>query len=79
MTCREFIDFLMDYLEKQLPDESRNEFEKHIEDCPDCFHYLDSYKTTVELGQKACKDEDSAPEDAPEQLIQAILSAAKKG
>jgi anti-sigma factor (TIGR02949 family) len=79
MTCKDFIDFLMDYLEKQLPDGSRDEFEKHIEDCPDCLHYLDSYKSTVELGQNVCKDDDSAPEDAPEKLIQAILSAVKEG
>ena len=78
MTCKEFIDFLMDYVEKQLPDRSRAEFEKHIEDCPECVHYLDSYRTTVELGQQVCRDEEPVPGDVPEPLIQAILSAVRK-
>ena len=77
MTCKEFVDFLMDYLEKRLPDRSRVEFERHVQDCPDCLNYLESYETTVELGQKVCQDE-GLPEDAPEKLVQAILSAIKQ-
>jgi anti-sigma factor (TIGR02949 family) len=79
MNCKEFIDFLMDYLEKQLPEGSRAEFEGHIEACPECLHYLESYKTTVKLGQRVCRDEESVPEDVPEHLVQAILAAVKKG
>ena len=36
MTCKEFVDFLMDYLDRQLPEQSRTEFERHIEECPEC-------------------------------------------
>ena len=79
MTCKEFVDFLMDYLDEQVPEPSRAEFERHLRDCPECLHYLDSYKTTVELGRKVCEEGDAAPEDAPEALVQAILAAVKKG
>jgi hypothetical protein len=34
ITCREFIDFLVDYLAGELPPASQAEFEFHLSDCP---------------------------------------------
>jgi anti-sigma factor RsiW len=79
MNCREFTDFLDDYLSGAQPAGERAEFEKHLALCPQCVAYLDSYRKTVQLGKASCAD-DSPPADAPDELIQAILRArSRKG
>ena len=80
MRCKDFVDFLMAYLDGELPHDQRDAFECHMTDCPPCETYLDSYRQTVELGQTVCRDpEGPVPEDVPEALVQAILAARKQG
>ena len=79
MTCREFADFMADYLSADLGPESRREFERHISGCPNCQEYLRSYQETVKLGKRAFDDDGAqVPETVPEELIQAVLSARVK-
>jgi anti-sigma factor RsiW len=80
MNCREFTEFLHEYLFGTLPAEERAEFEKHLAECPWCVAYLDSYRKTIQLEQAAfCISEDAPPPcDAPEELIQAILHARRR-
>ena len=77
MTCREFIDFLDDYLAGAQPDELRREFERHLQLCASCRDYLRTYRDTVALARAACSDPD-APPDAPKELVNAILAAIRK-
>ena len=79
MTCQEMVDFVMRYLDGELPEVQAAEFKRHMEICPPCLVYLETYKRTVELGQKACADPQGAiPDDVPEQLVQAILAARQR-
>jgi anti-sigma factor RsiW len=76
MTCRELVDFLMEYLDGELPEDSRRVFEEHVGFCPPCKAYLDTYRDAVALGQGVCADpEGPVPVDVPERLVQAILAA----
>lgn len=78
MRCKEFVDFLMSYLERDLPDEVRREFERHLADCPPCHVYLDTYRRTVELGRTVCREGDApVPEEVPDELVEAILAARR--
>ena len=78
MTCREFADFLQDYLSGDLSSETRGAFEHHLHECANCVRYLTSYKETVTLGQRAFDDaESSLPADVPEDLVKAILAARR--
>lgn len=78
MNCREFTDFINAYLEGELSDDQKAIFERHLSLCPNCDHYMDSYKATVELTKSLCDEEAPAPPaEVPEQLIQAILKARK--
>jgi anti-sigma factor RsiW len=78
ITCKEFVDFLMAYLDAELPAAARNTFESHMDDCPPCRVYLDTYRETVELGRGLCaRDDDPLPDDVPEALVKAILAARK--
>jgi anti-sigma factor RsiW len=79
MNCREFTEFLNEYLSSSLPADERAEFDKHMAECPWCVRYLDSYRKTMQLTRVLSVGEDApAPADAPEELIQAILSARRR-
>ena len=77
MSCREFIDFLDDYVAGTQVDDVRAKFEHHLEECPYCVDYLKTYADTIALARKACSTDPSlpAPPEAPEELIQAILNS----
>lgn len=79
MTCRELADFLMAYIEGELPVKQGTVFEEHIDLCPGCKNYLDSYRETIKLGKSICHDpEGPVPRDVPEELVQAILVARRQ-
>ena len=78
MTCREFVEFLSDYLEGELPDDQAVVFEEHMRLCPPCIEFLESFQTTVRLGIDVCRcSESEPPPDVPERLVQAILEARR--
>jgi anti-sigma factor RsiW len=80
MNCREFTEFLHEYLFGDLPAEEKTAFEGHLAECPWCVSYLDSYRKTLQLEMAAFDDTQDAPPpaDAPEELIQAILRARSR-
>ncbi len=75
LKCRELIDFIAAYLDAELPPEQREAFEHHLSLCPDCVHYLESYRETQRLGKQAYAADDGIPEGVPEELVAAILAA----
>ena len=78
MTCREFADFMADYLSGDLSPETRAQFERHPNVCPNCVAYLSNYRDTVALGRQAFADDDAAvPGDVPDDLVQAILASRR--
>jgi anti-sigma factor RsiW len=78
MNCREFTEFLHDYLLGGLIAEVRAEFDRHLAECPSCGAYLDGYKKTMQMARDAfaAAEDTPPPSDAPEELIQAILRAS---
>ncbi|HKJ23204.1 MAG TPA: zf-HC2 domain-containing protein [Myxococcota bacterium] len=77
LTCKQFVDFLMRYLDGELPQGERTTFETHLDDCPPCKVYLDTYRETVELGRGCGRDDDPVPADVPDALVRAILAARR--
>ncbi len=76
MTCREFIDFLIDYCEDDLSARKRAEFTKHLIECPNCTAYLKSYEETIRLGKAVFAEPHApVPSEVPEELVQAILAS----
>lgn len=78
MTCQELLDFLMHYLDGELPADERVHFEEHLGKCPCCVEYLHTYQETIRLGRAACADEEARCKDVPEALVQAILAARRQ-
>ena len=80
MTCRELVDFLMSYLDRELPQDQRERFELHLAACPACVVYMDGYVETIRMGKMACAPLDGpVPVDVPEELVRAILAAKGGG
>jgi anti-sigma factor RsiW len=76
MTCGELIEFLMAYVDEELPAERRAVFDAHLAVCAACRRYLATYQEAVALGRAACSPPDApVADDVPEDLVQAILAA----
>ena len=78
ITCRTFVEFLMDYLSGGLPEAQRDEFDGHLAACVACVAYMKTYSETITLGKAAFKDPEApVPAEVPEDLVKAILSARR--
>ena len=78
ITCRELIEFLYLYLERELPPDHAIEFERHLSVCDSCVQYIATYKETIALGKAACAELDSpVGAEVPEDLVLAIRSARR--
>ncbi|MEP3266386.1 MAG: zf-HC2 domain-containing protein [Hyphomicrobiales bacterium] len=75
ITCEEFEDFILAYIEGDLPRNQRVIFELHLKLCRECREYLASYRTSMELMKKAMNDTTLSLPEAPEDLIDAIIAA----
>lgn len=79
LTCREMADFLADYLDGGLNQETRGLFEEHLAECPDCVRYLRGYAETIRLARDACRDgDDRIPPEVPDDLVRAVLAARRR-
>jgi predicted anti-sigma-YlaC factor YlaD len=78
MNCRELSDFLMDYYNGDLPEESRVQFEMHLSKCGNCETYFVQYQLTIKAGKMACDETSDHIKAVPEDLIKAVLAARAK-
>jgi anti-sigma factor RsiW len=78
MTCREVIEFLMDYLSGDLPKAEHAAFAAHLEICEACVAYLHNYQEAVRVGRACLCAADSPLQPVPEELVQAILASREK-
>ena len=78
ITCRELIDFIADYLDGALKEIQAIDFTRHLSVCPSCRAYLATYQVTIRAGKAALHYDDSVNDDAPEDLIRAILDIRRR-
>jgi anti-sigma factor RsiW len=77
ITCKDvIIEFLMDYLSRELTPEQEALVTEHLAACPSCVRFLQSYEQTVRMGKEAAVDPAEETQVA-ETLVQAIMSARK--
>jgi anti-sigma factor RsiW len=76
ITCKEFEDFVLSYLDGGLPAHQRSLFEWHMRICRECREYLAAYQHALAVGRAVLPSpDDPVPEDVPEDLIKAILES----
>jgi anti-sigma factor RsiW len=49
MTCRELVEAIIDYLDGDLSQQMRCLVEEHLNRCPPCVHFFESYQITIKL------------------------------
>jgi anti-sigma factor RsiW len=76
-TCEEVLTLLWAYLDGELEEGKRQEFDYHLSRCESCTAYLATYKTTIELERATARSEGVSPEELPDDLIQAVLAATR--
>ena len=78
ITCREFEDFVLQYLEGELSATQSRVFKMHLMLCRECREYLAAYERTMEISKSVfATPEEPLPDEVPEDLVKAILEARK--
>jgi len=72
ISCSEFEDFILAYLDDDLPPSKKFLFESHLKLCRECRAYLKAYRASVSLTEA---QKEISAEDVPEDLVKAILAA----
>ena len=65
--CAECIDLLSDYVDGILPEKQAKALEWHIESCPPCVVFVNTYKGTVDAAKRL--RETSLPSELRDRLI----------
>jgi anti-sigma factor RsiW len=65
--CDECVALLVDYLEGELPAERAKALEIHLELCPSCVTFVNTYRQTVSLARTL------QPEDIPPELTRRLI------
>lgn len=71
LTCQEQVELLADYLDGALLPETASALERHLEDCPSCLAFINTYKATNAWVREI------ASEEMPEELKTRLASFLK--
>jgi RNA polymerase sigma-70 factor (ECF subfamily) len=74
ISCRQFEEFVMDFVEGSLPDDRRRLFELHLKTCRECRRYLARYQATLAISRAAGGD---PPPEVPLELVRAVADAVR--
>ncbi len=77
ITCEDFEEFIVDYLEGELAPRQKRIFELHLAICRECRDHLSAYKQAVERAKAVGAEETGKLEDVPKDLVDAILAARR--
>ena len=80
--CKSLEKFVVEFLDGQLPKETRLAFLEHIEECKHCKEYLQSYRKSIDLSKAALNSNDTNATNQdgaiPDKLVEAIMAASRK-
>ena len=78
LTCKEFDDFMIDYLDGGLPFWQNFGCWLHIKMCKECAYFVSQYQRTIALEKTAFENpDDQVPDSVPEELVKAALARRK--
>jgi anti-sigma factor RsiW len=72
ITCRQLVELLIDYVSGELDDDRRRHIEQHLQRCPPCVTYLETYQITIQITRQL----PSAP--MPPQLIERLRAVLEE-
>jgi anti-sigma factor (TIGR02949 family) len=69
-TCRDFLKELSEFLDESCDPGLRQELEKHVSQCPNCFVILDTTKRTLQVYKGM--EPQAIPSDVESKLMRAL-------
>ncbi len=72
VTCKDFLKELSDFLDESVDSTVRQDLERHISECPNCWVICDTTKKTIQVYKGM--DPEPLPEKVHDRLVQ-ILDA----
>jgi anti-sigma factor RsiW len=72
MTCRDCAELLMEFLQGELNAEQCERIRRHLEDCPPCAIYIETYQITIRLTHQLPCD------PLPPEVAQRLRAALEK-
>ncbi len=79
LTCKQFDEFMIDYIEGNLPLRQKISCGLHFRMCRNCARFVEQYRRVILLEKNAYLEPDnSIPEEIPEELLKAALSHVKQ-
>jgi anti-sigma factor RsiW len=51
ISCQQLIEYCLDYIEGELPDDEQARFRRHLGLCPDCVTFFETYRRTPEVSR----------------------------
>ena len=84
ITCVEFENFVLRYLDDELPQKQKTVFELHLKLCAQCRDYLAAYQRSMEISRAVLdssndpSSNDPGAQDVPEDLVKAVLEALEQ-
>lgn len=77
-SCQQLEDFILDYLDGDLPPRQQIVFKLHLKLCRECRAYLAAYRQTIDVTKLVARSGGPRhPETMPDDLIKAIREARK--
>jgi len=70
LTCKQFMQELSDYLDESVDAATRQELERHINECPNCWVVADTTRRTVQIYKGM--DPFPVPADVQSRLMSAL-------
>ena len=53
ISCQQLIEYCLDYIEGDLPDDEQARFRRHLGQCPDCVTFFETYRRTPQVSRIA--------------------------
>lgn len=75
INCKECADFLMAYLDGDLPAAQKEAFETHLHLCPPCMRYIETYMQTMAMARAAHTPKTAPTSALPEEMVKAIMAS----
>jgi anti-sigma factor RsiW len=57
ISCKQLIDFCVDYLEGDLPEEEKQDFRRHLGLCSHCVSFFETYQRTPQISREVLQTE----------------------
>ena len=72
VTCKQFLNELNDFLDDSVSEETKSHWQKHVDECPNCFVIVDTTRKTIQVYRG------TEPQEIPSDVRTRLWSALER-